>query len=235
MMRKRQGFMRVLLFVAVSIITGCDNSEQAFKSSELIISASDFQEKLNTHDFRLPFSVQSSDERVAVAEFSGTDILIRSTGSGSATIKLRDYRCESNDARIDITVDETGAIMEPVMNPFGGSLVKAVIKEPVSILGTIGNAITPVNINLMLDNTDFVAVKVGDDCSGWIDNLPQGLKAEIVYVQGGEHIHEVTLEVSGEPGKSSAEIVHIIIPPEHIVMHLAVQVDPRQDARFAIS
>lgn len=236
MMKKTKGCIAALLLATASIITGCgDGAEPEFKASELTIPVSEFGTKLNATGFLAPFSVKSSNEGVAVAELSETALVVRSTGRGSATISLWDYRCERNEARIDLAVDETGTITETLV-PFEGRIVKAVIKEPATISGTVGSVITPATIKLTLDNNDFQAVTKGDDLSDWIDNLPQGLKAEAVYVQGGEHIHEVSLEVSGNPSAASGESIRITIPPEHTAMQVAVRVDPRQDdALFAIN
>jgi hypothetical protein len=220
-------------------MTGCDNgadtTESEFKSSELTIPASDLASTLNTTDFLRPFSVKSSDEAVARAELGEDALVIRSTGSGSATIRVCDYRCENNAAHIELTVAESGAITEQVYHPFEGELVQGVVKEAVTISGTKGRAITPRSIKLMLDNNDFTAVTKEADLSDWIANLPGGLTAKAEYVQAGAHIHEVTLKVSGTPTDSCNERVRITIPSTHTAMQVAVHVDPNTDALFAIN
>jgi hypothetical protein len=88
----------------------------------------------------------------------------------------------------------------------------------------VHNEITPATVKLMMDNNDFTAVAVDDDASSWITNLPQGLSAKISYIQGGDHIHEVNLTVSGTPQTPYTGILAITIPAVNSVQSWDVYV-----------
>ncbi|MDR1216725.1 MAG: hypothetical protein LBK25_08585 [Treponema sp.] len=211
---------------------GGNEEEPQFVAEEFVVQSADFAEKFGTAQFLTPLAVESSDQAVVKAELTDDALVITSVGQGSATVMISDWRCKDNAVRIDAQVSATGGITT-VIYPFDGNLRKATVKEAVTIGGQIGVAITPRSVKLMMDGTDFIDIDEAA-VSTWINNLPAGLTAEVDYIQSGEHIHEVTLLVSGTPTAASAEPLSITIPAENTPINVPVNVDPKPDAKFAI-
>lgn len=202
----------------------------AFESAEYIIPAAEAAEKLDIE----PRYVHSEDNRVVEAKLDEGNIVITSKGAGHTAVLAGDAAGLSNSARIEITVNPSGAIT-PVIRPFTGAKVRAVVKGAVRIEGTVGTPVEPALIRLMMDNSDFTGVEVGADASAWITNLPPGLRAEITNVQSGEHPHEVDLTLSGSPQSESSAPLAIAIPAENSANGWAVYAESRDDACFAIT
>jgi hypothetical protein len=234
----------VILLVACMVFTGCGQDpdpepkpeftvpepEPEFTASEFTISAENAVSELGI----TPVHVSSSDEAVVVAELVEGGVTITSTGKGTALVSVSDFRSESNAANIDVTVDATGNIIANI-NKFEGNLVVAIIKEPVSVAGTVGNEIIPKDVRLMLDNNDFIEIIENDDVSSWVSNLPQGLSVKISNAGSGQHVHEITITISGTPLAAYKGILAITIPAEHTGIEMAVNVDPNEYAQFEIS
>jgi hypothetical protein len=208
--------------------------EDEFIGEEFIVQSADFVEKFGTVKFLSPLQVESSDEAVATVALKEDALIVTSRKQGSATITISDWRCKSNAARIEVRVSETGGITTEV-HAFNGNLIKAVVKEAVTIAGQVGEEAAPRDVKLMMDGVDFVGIAAGDDVSTWINNLPAGLTAEVGYVQAGEHIHEVTFTVSGTPTAASAEPLSITISSGNVASNVSVNVDPRPDTKFVVS
>jgi hypothetical protein len=214
------------------VFAGCKQEpdpEPEFTASEFTISAENVVSELGI----TPAFVSSSDEDVVVAEIVEGCVTITSKGKGIALVSVSDFRSESNAARIDVTVDETGKITAQI-SKFEGNPAFAIIKEPVSVAGLVGSEIVPQDVKLMLDNNDFTEINVNDDVSLWVSNLPRGLAAKISNAGSGEHVHEITFTVSGTPQAAYTGILAITIPAEHTVMGTAVNVDPNENAKFDI-
>jgi hypothetical protein len=214
-------------------ILGCEGDTKGedtaqFAADKFVVQSAD----LDIAQFLPPLLVESSDEKVVKVELTNDTLVITSVGRGSATVMVSDWRCKDNAARIEAQVSETGSITAGVY-PFEGNLRKAIVKEPVTIDGSIGVEITPRNVKLMMDGVDFIEI---DDTtvSTWINNLSAGLTARVGDIQAGEHIHEVTLIVSGTPTEASAEPLSITISAENTPIKVPVNVDPNPNAKFAI-
>jgi hypothetical protein len=181
-----------------------------------------------------PCYVHSEDERVAEARLGEGSIVITSKGTGYTAVLAGDAAGLSNSARIEVAVDVSGAII-PAIHPFTGEKVKAVVKAPIVVGGTVGTQIDEARIRLMMDNSDFTRVAVGADVSGWITNLPPGLKVEITDIQGGEHPHEADITLSGVPQSALSAPLAVAIPAENSAHRWTVYVESREDACFAIT
>jgi hypothetical protein len=132
-----------------------------------------------------------------------------------------------------VEVDSHGAITARITK-FEGQLVTALIRGSVTVQGTAGSEITSANIRIMMDNNDFSSLQTGSAVNSWIKNLPGGLNASVSSIAAGEHPHEITITLSGTPGKAYSGRMEITIPAEHTAMKVPVNVTPRDDAQFAI-
>jgi hypothetical protein len=219
-----------LLALLLAACNQAADSGPVFESAEYIILEEDAEARLNI----APCYVHSEDERVAEARLDDGKIVITSKGTGYTAVLAGDAAGLSNSARIEVAVDASGAIT-PAIHPFTGEKVRAVVKDPVRVGGTVDTPIDEACIRLMMDNSDFTGVEVGADVSGWITNLPQGLSAKITYVQDGEHPHEVDLTLSGVPRSVLSAPLEVVIPAENSAQGWAVYVESREDACFAIT
>jgi hypothetical protein len=225
-----------ILLVVCIMFAGCEQESEPefiapeFISSEFTISAENVVSELGI----TPVRVSSSDEDVVVAELIEGGVTITSKGNGMALVSVSNFSSESNAAHIDVRVDETGKITAQV-NKFEVNLVVAIIKEPVSVDGTVDSEIIPKDVKLMLDNNDFTGINMNDDVSSWVSNLPQGLAAKISAVGSGEHIHEITFTISGTPLAAYTGVMVITIPDKHNAVGMAVNVTPKESAKFDIS
>jgi hypothetical protein len=222
-----------ILLVACMVFMGCRQEpepEPEFTASEFTIAAGNVVSELGI----TPVRVSSSDEDVAVAEIIAGGLTITSKKQGTALVSVSDFSSVSNAAIIEVTVDATGKITAKI-SKFEGDPAVAVIKEPVSVTGIVGTAITSKDVKLMLDNNDFIEISENDDVSSWITNLPQGLSVKISNAGSGEHVHEITITISGIPQAAYTGILAITIPAEHTAIGTAVNVTPNENAKFAIS
>jgi hypothetical protein len=219
-----------ILLAVCMVFAGCNQDpEPEFTASEFTISAENTVNELNI----TPAFALSSDEAVAVAEIIAGGLTITSKKNGTAFVSVSDFSSVSNAASIDVTVDATGKITAQI-SKFNGNLVVAIIKEPVSVAGIVGSEITSKDVKLMLDNNNFTGIKVNDNVSSWVSNLPRGLAAKISDAGSGAYIHEITFVISGTPQAAYTGILAITIPAEHTVMGTAVNVSRNVGAKFDI-
>jgi hypothetical protein len=225
------GKIGVALFLVMFTMCGQDpEDEPEFKPSEYRIRANETAETLNIEE---PRYIHSSNAAVVTARIVSGDIIITSTGRGGTSVFVGDSAGLSNSARIDADVDAAGNIKVQIQK-FDGHSVRAVIKQGVTINGSVGNEISQKQITLMMDGTDFIAEE-DTDASSWIINLPPGLSAIISYVQAGDHPHEVYITVSGTPQSAYSEALQITIPAANSARNWDVYVETRADAIFAIT
>lgn len=243
--KREAHFTGIVVFAAITLLftlfSGCGESADpvdpvdptvTFHSQTYTISAAETMAKLNL----APIYVFSDDEAVAIVEIVDGGVVITSKKQGGTTVYAANAAGGSNSARIPLEVEASGAIKVRGIEPFDENrAVESIVKEPVTVSGKVNAEITPEIVKLMMDNNDFVNVTINSDASAWITNLPARLSAKISSVQGGEHIHEVTLTVSGMPVQVNSERLSISIPKENSANGWAVFVTPREDAVFAIT
>ena len=114
-------------------------------------------------------------------------------------------------------------------------------KEPsatvsdVTISGTTGSAITPVDLTITLSNDTFVSdIAQDDDLSVWFCNLPSGLTAAAknAVTAGGT---SVTVTISGTPTTTSSEALAITILASALTSNHDLIVTSNTNAKYAIS
>ena len=100
--------------------------------------------------------------------------------------------------------------------------------ENVSVNGTIGIAITEIQVVIYLTNDTFVSALSGN----WITNLPTGLSQSVRY--GGTNMAIIT--ISGTPTASSTEQIAITIPADQLIVNTdGLAVTANANAKFNIS
>jgi hypothetical protein len=224
--------MILILVLILLAFVGCSfENETEFVSTKYIIQAEDVQDQLNIE----PVYIYSSDESVAIGEIDEEgNIVITSKKMGWASIIVADFVGGSNSARIEVNVEGDGKIIANISKFFGQKVV-AVVKEKITITGRVDAEIPQADIRLMMDNNDFIVVAINKDVSSWITNLPRGLAAKISYLGSGEHLHEITITVSGIPKTAYTGTITITIPRESSASTWEVFVASDPDVKFEIN
>ena len=220
------------LYVLFILFTACDEQPQ-FKISEYRISADETGDVLNIED---PQYILSENPLIIKAVFDNGDIVITSVREGRTNVIIGDKIGFSNQARIQILVENTGRIIIEVITKFDGKLLIPNIKNAVTINGVTGNEIPQTRIDLQMNGTHFI-VTYDMDVTSWFINIPVGLTAVIfdIFATNPGYPNEVSIYISGTPLSASSEVIRITVPAENAGRNQDVYFNTRSDAVFNVA
>ena len=228
---KKNNLFTCILFILLILFSACDEQPK-FIISEYRISADETGDILNIEE---PQYILSENTFIITALFDNRDIIITSVREGRTNVIIGDKIGFSNQARIQILVENTGRIVIENITKFDGKLLIPNIKNTVTINGTAGNEISRTRIDLQMNGTHFI-VAYDMDVTSWFINLPSGLTAVIfdIFATNPGYPNEVSINISGTPLSASYEVIRITVPAENAGRNQDVYFNTRADAVFNI-